>query len=79
MSRNAHLTSRLVQHVGLNPDDFLMRYVAARAAPVADVHAGYFRGHRYTDVGDSGFGRYEIVDDGCGSFRNRRIDLASYR
>jgi hypothetical protein len=65
-----------VEHLGLNPDDFVARHVAERGAPVADVRAGYFRGHRYTDVGDSGFGLYEIVDDGRGSFRNRRIDLA---
>lgn len=76
MSRVAQLTSRLVQHLGLDLDDFVVRDVPARAAPVAEVHSGYFRGHRYTDVGDDGFGLYEIVDDGCGSFRNRKIDLA---
>jgi hypothetical protein len=77
MIRTAQLTSRLVQHLGLAPNDFVVRDVPARAAPVAEVHAGYFRGHRYTDVGDSGFGLYEIVDDGCGSFENRRVDSAN--
>lgn len=74
MRRAARLTSRLVEHLGLDPSDFVVRDVSARAAPVAEVHNGYFRGHRYTDVGDSRFGLYEIVDDGRGSFENRRVD-----
>jgi hypothetical protein len=77
MTRTAQLTSRLVQHLGLAQNDFVVRDAPARAALVAEVHAGYFRGHRYTDVGDSGFGLYEIVDDGCGSFENRRVDSAN--
>jgi hypothetical protein len=74
MSRRLQLANRLIQHLGLSPDQFIVQNVFARAAPVADVHAGYLRGRRYTDVGHSGFGLYKIVDDGCGSFRNRKID-----
>jgi hypothetical protein len=44
---------------------------SARAARVAEVHRAYLSGHRYADVGISGFGLYEIVDDGGGAFENR--------
>ena len=75
MWRAARLAEDLVQRLGLEPDTFDVHYSSARAAPVADVHRGYFRGHRYTDIG--GFGLYEIVDDGRVSFENRKMDRLS--
>lgn len=77
MSRAARLAEDLVQRFGLEPDAFDVHYSSARAAPVADVHRGYFRGRRYTDIGPGGFGLYEIVDDGRGSFENRKMDRLS--
>jgi len=77
MTRNAVLADDLVQRLGLVPEDFVVHYSAARAAPVADVIRGYFRTRRYTDVGPGGFGLYEIVDDGRGSFVNRTVERAS--
>jgi hypothetical protein len=76
MMRNAVLVDE-VRRLGLVPEDFLVHDSAARAAPVADVIRGYLRTRRYTDVGPGGFGLHEIVDDGRGSFVNRKVERPS--
>lgn len=70
MSRTETLVNRVVEQLGVSPEDMTARFVGARAAPVAAVDRGHLHGHRFTDVGPNGFGLYEIVDDQRGSFVN---------
>lgn len=70
MSRADDLALRLIERLDVPADDLTVQHVPARAAPVAQVDGGRLRGRRFTDVGPHGFGLYEIVDDGRGSFVN---------
>jgi len=77
MSRTHKLTSRIVEQLGVAPEDLTVRHVDARGAPVADVERGEHHGRRFTDVGPRGSRLHEIIDDQRGGFVSVPVVLAA--